>query len=156
MANKTGPVLALDEQGIKRFIHEELEPFIADLAKLRRPDGSIPSMAQLLGKDQYEDKSLFDLAVPLAIGNMTGEGDKVNGNHLNEEAKKVAESILTILDQQEDLFGEMKQGLEKTLRDLFTAQDGSLEKIDGEKFLDLLSDVDAILSDTGSNSSKAG
>ncbi|MCX5400452.1 type VII secretion system-associated protein [Streptomyces sp. NBC_00102] len=155
MADTSENKLALDKAGIQRFITEDVKPFLKAILDLRKADGSTPSMGQLLGLEQYDDKSLFGLRMPLAIGVMADDkaGGIVNGNRINSEVSAVAESILKIMDEQEELFNEFIQGLEATLKDLFDSQNVNLEKIDGEKFLDNLTDVDSLILEAGTNTS---
>ncbi|MFJ4152948.1 type VII secretion system-associated protein [Streptomyces galbus] len=156
MAANSQNKLSLDKEGVTRFINEDVKPFLKAILDLKKAQGDSPSVSQLLGLEEYDDKNMFGLTTPLALGLMTTDqgGSLVNGSHLNTEVKEVAQSILDVIDQQEDLFQEFIEGLEDTLKELFNSQDVSLEKIDGEKFLDNLTDVDSIMQETGQ--SKAG
>jgi len=51
-----------------------------------------------------------------------------------------------ILKQQGELFDEIEENLQSSIEELFGAQSGNLEKIDGKKFVDFFEDVDDILS----------
>ncbi|CAM5235535.1 type VII secretion system-associated protein [Streptomyces fumanus] len=156
MPEKSGTKLALDKEGINRFLTEDVKPFLKAILDLRKAEGDTPSISQLLGLEQYDDKNLFGLTMPLALGLMTNDqgGGVVNGPHLNTEVEEVAQSILEVMDQQEELFEEFIQGLEATLKELFDSRDVSLEKIDGEKFLDHLTDVDAIMQESGKSTTE--
>ncbi|CAM5438722.1 Type VII secretion system-associated protein OS=Streptomyces fumanus OX=67302 GN=GCM10018772_70940 PE=4 SV=1 [Streptomyces fumanus] len=94
--------------------------------------------------------------MPPALGLMTNDqgGGVVNGPHLNTEVEEAAQSILEVMDQQEELFEEFIQGVEATLKELFDPRDVSLEKIDGEKFLDHLTDGDAIMQESGKSTTE--
>ncbi|MEU9386041.1 type VII secretion system-associated protein [Streptomyces sp. NPDC048279] len=140
--------LHLDREGLQRFIDEDVQPFIDEIVKLTNPDGFAPSLSQILGKEDYDNPDWFGLRLPLSIGLMAEDGD-TKGKNLSDEITKAAQSVLTVLTQQQKLFKEFKEGLEETCGKLLKSRDDSLEKIDGERFLDKISDVDSALTEAG-------
>ncbi|MGW3150334.1 type VII secretion system-associated protein [Streptomyces sp. NPDC001177] len=155
MAEKPGKSeVKLDREGLRSFIENEVKPFLDEIRKMNQPSSFAPSMAQILGKEDYDNKDWFGMETPLAIGKMGskdagGFGD-VHGQQLNDQITESGNSFLEILRTHEELFGDIVDGLESTIKELFKTRDGGLEKIEGQKFLDYFTDVDQILQETGS------
>ncbi|MET8783647.1 type VII secretion system-associated protein [Streptomyces sp. NPDC004589] len=88
----------------------------------------------------------------LAIGLMAGTDD-VHGASLISKVKDEAQSVDDIFAAQRTLFKDIDSDVRETIRTLLKTQGSSLTSIDGEKLLDIFSDVDSDLSDTGGSQS---
>ncbi|HEY5833942.1 type VII secretion system-associated protein [Streptomyces sp.] len=141
--------MKLDKEGIRQFVENEVKPFLAEIVKMTKPDTFAPSLAQIIGKDQYDNPDWFGLVTPLAIGLMGAENGP--GAPLNKKVATSGESVVETLELHRELFTEIEQALEETVEKLFKAQGDNLEKVDGDKFMDFFTDVDDILADSGSN-----
>ncbi|MFJ7078534.1 type VII secretion system-associated protein [Streptomyces sp. NPDC098781] len=148
MTDKHGEPLKLDKEGLQRFIEDEVRPFITELKEMTEPTLYGPSLAQVIGREEMDRKELWGLAVPLAIGNMAGGDGKfpdVKGRELSDKVIAAAESVIDVIDSHIKLFTEMEEGLLTTVKTLFKEQENSLEKMPGDKIMEVFEDVDYYL-----------
>jgi hypothetical protein len=142
------PKLEFDKEGIRQFIEEEIKPFLREVDKMTRSDSFAPSLAQIIGKDNPDNPDWFGLRTPLAIGFMaTGEGPFKTG--LPEEVNKSAQSVVTVLETQYELFDEIIKCAEEMVDKYLKAEGDTLVKIDGEDIIEEFWGVDQLLSQGG-------
>ncbi|MEH0422062.1 type VII secretion system-associated protein [Streptomyces sp. B21-083] len=130
----------LDAASLDTFRKHALAEFITDLKAIMKDDTngvrSLHSVAKgLLPADYYGENAV------LGIGLMSGD-DTVYGKTLLGSVLASATSIDGILDAQGDLFGDIDDNLETTISTLLKTQGTTLEGINGEKLLDIWSDID--------------
>ncbi|WP_432132933.1 type VII secretion system-associated protein [Streptomyces tendae] len=152
----------LDSQSLARFKKGELADFIRDLAKIRENDAGVLGLKSILAGLMI-DGSESGLLPPLAIGLMGGD-DTVYGATLIKTVQGSAKGIDDIFVSQKTIFDDIDSALQETLDKLLKNQGGSLETVDGAKFLDIFTDVaddlsdgsrDPASSDTGSETEKS-
>ncbi|WP_210592171.1 type VII secretion system-associated protein [Streptomyces sp. GESEQ-35] len=152
--DKGGEPLVLDKEWLKNFINEEIGEFQKGIKKISSDaDGDysdqlydgidsevsggnrpIPSVRNLTVCPPY----VSDAATwPLTIGKM----EESIGATLQEQAKSSAESLSSFLKDQETLFSDIEENLREVLHELLKTEGASLEKVDGQKFMNLIEDV---------------
>ncbi|MEU5093233.1 type VII secretion system-associated protein [Streptomyces sp. NPDC020996] len=144
----------LDGQQLKRFREEDVNAFRTAL-KAILADSATPPVIRALGSlvaGRTTPDTLNQNQV-LAIGNMSTD-DLVQGKTLVGQVTSAAKGIDDILVAQQTLFEDLDDNLQTTIETLLKNQGDSLTAIDGEKLLDVFSDVnDDLGSAGGSNSS---
>ncbi|WP_299531695.1 type VII secretion system-associated protein [uncultured Streptomyces sp.] len=143
MAN-TAPV-NLDKAWLQSFLDTDVKHFLAEIKKIMA-DGTVggevvPALFNLLPAGEHGSGVLPGAALPLTIGGMLKDAE-TNGSHLDTALTELITAVHTIFKDQKLLFESIEDGLEDTLEQLFKTQGENLEKIDGEKLLDIFSDVD--------------
>jgi hypothetical protein len=141
----------LDSPGLQAFVDGDLADFITELEKIRKDD---PAGAQALKSllDGRNTPGTLQENPFLAIGLMAG-GDDVHGATLISKIKDMAQSVDDIFGAQKTLFKDIDSDLRETIRTLLKTQGSNLTSINGEKLLDIFSDVDSDLGDTGGSNS---
>ncbi|MEU8588763.1 type VII secretion system-associated protein [Streptomyces sp. NPDC048664] len=137
----------LDKAGMQAFVNGDLADFITAIDKIRKDD---PAGARAL-KSLLDGRNTADTLQEnpfLAIGLMAGSDD-VHGASLITKVKAMAQSVDDIFGSQKTLFKDIDTDVRETIRTLLATQGDNLGSIDGEKLLDVFSDVDGDLSDTG-------
>ncbi|MET8635066.1 type VII secretion system-associated protein [Streptomyces sp. NPDC004096] len=141
----------LDSRGLQAFLDGDVADFVTALEQIRKDD---PAGAQAL-KSLLDGRNTPDTLQEnpfLAIGLMAGTDD-VHGASLISKVKDEAQSVDDIFAAQRTLFKDIDSDVRETIRTLLKTQGSSLTSIDGEKLLDIFSDVDSDLSDTGGSQS---
>jgi hypothetical protein len=137
----------LDATGLQSFLDGDVAEFIKDLKNIRLDDNNqVQALKSILDGRNTAD-TLQENPV-LAIGLMTGD-DTVHGKTLVDKVKTAAQSIDDVFVAQGTLFKDVDRDLQETITSLLKTQGSSLASIDGEKILDIFSDVNSDLSDTG-------
>ncbi|MDX3850297.1 type VII secretion system-associated protein [Streptomyces sp. AK02-01A] len=139
----------LDKAWLENFLNQDIETFKEEIRKILgdgtlSDGGVVPALSNLLPEGDLGEDALPGGALPLTIGGMVKDG-ATNGQHLSTAVVKMITDVTAILDDQKILFDSIDENLQTTLEKLFKAQGENLEKIDGQKFLDIFSDVDDIL-----------
>ncbi|MGP3985816.1 type VII secretion system-associated protein [Streptomyces sp. 3N207] len=166
------PPLTLDKAWIEKFLNVDIEEFQAELKKIRTesgpyspislvlaiagmpmPDWMVPTMAMLAGGAAPPDSVAKDAPWPLMIGPMAGEGDTVGGAEMSKRVSNMATELHGFLSDQVTLFRDIEENLRDSIDSLFSAEGDSLEKIDGQKLIDALEDVEDDLAAENSGSS---
>ncbi|MFF7361761.1 type VII secretion system-associated protein [Streptomyces sp. NPDC008125] len=139
----------LDSAGLQRFKDNDIADFIADLKAIGKDEAGVRALHSIV-KGITTPEHIDENPV-LAIGLMAGD-ETVSGSSLVTVVKTAAEAIDEIFDAQSTLFGDIDRDLGETIRTLLKTQGASLTSIDGEKLLDIFSDVDT---DLGGGSTEA-
>lgn len=142
MADK--PPVNLDRAWLERFL-DDVRDFQEEIRKITADGPNAPALYNLLPEGEHGEGVLPGAVLPLTIGGMAGDGI-TNGKHLSGSVVELIKAVNVVLENQKVLFDSIEEGLETTLDELFKAQGDNLEKIDGEMFLDVFSDVDEVLS----------
>lgn len=133
----------LDATSLGTFRTNDLAEFITDLKAIMKddPNGvrSLHSVVKGLTPAEY-----FGQNGVLGIGLMSAD-DTTYGKTLLASVLSSATSIDTILESQGDLFEDIDDNLETTITTLLKTQGTTLEGINGEKLLDIWSDIDSDL-----------
>ncbi|GGZ00863.1 type VII secretion system-associated protein [Streptomyces poonensis] len=142
----------LDKAWLENFLNDDVKDFLSALEKIMA-DGTvggeeIPALYNLLPEGQHGPGVLPGAKLPLTIGGMETDTE-TNGQHLTTAVKELITAIHTILENQKLLFESIEDGLADSIDELFKTQGENLEKIDGEKLVDIFSEVDEYLSGTG-------
>lgn len=144
----------LDKNAIQAFLDGDVATFVNDL-KLIQQDGTdaqaLKSIAS--GFTTPETEGMVSASKPLAIGDMaTDQQSLMDGKNVTTAVINAISAIVTILEGQSTLFGDIHDNLETTITELMDTQGSNLSTIDGADFLTDLSDVDADLGSGGSSS----
>ncbi|WP_327694984.1 type VII secretion system-associated protein [Streptomyces sp. NBC_00459] len=154
MANT--PTVNLDKAWLQSFLTKDVGPFREELRRMGLPDKSpidsdviVPALADLVADGGNTAAGFLDGQVkPIAIGTMAKEsGGRTNGGNVSTKLAELIEQVTGILAFQGELFAEIEDDLEETIKKMFSAQDQNMEKIDGKKFVNFFEDVDDILSE---------
>ncbi|WP_019065059.1 type VII secretion system-associated protein [Streptomyces prunicolor] len=132
----------LDATALKNFKNTDVADFITDLVNIRKDNAGVRSLKNLIAETGAG--SAQGLAKILRIGLMNGgdSSDPVGGSTLVEALKTQATALDKILTDQKTLFGDIDEALDETITTLLKTQGDSLDKIDGEKLLDIFDTVD--------------
>ncbi|GHJ36957.1 type VII secretion system-associated protein [Streptomyces sp. TS71-3] len=143
----------LDSHALTQFKQNDLADFLTDLDAIRNDDpAGVKSLKSILGGLLITGSTFGEVSSPLVIGLMAGD-DSVGGQSLNTKTKDAAQGVDDILVSQKKLFKDIDDDLQETMDTLLKNQSGGLAAIDGEKLLDIFSDVDSDLTDgSGSGS----
>ncbi|WP_405389894.1 type VII secretion system-associated protein [Streptomyces sp. NBC_01102] len=147
-----GPV-NLDKAWLQNFLDRDIGGFSEEIRKIQgdglsADGGFVPALANLLPEGDLPDGTLAGAVLPLTIGGMTKD-TVTNGQHLNKAVVAMITEVTGILDDQKILFESIEDSLETTIEKLFKTQGENLEKIEGQKFLDIFSDVDDVIGGSG-------
>jgi hypothetical protein len=139
----------LDKAWLENFADHDIQTFKDEIKKIMgdgtaADGGVVPALSNLLPEGEHGSAVLPGAILPLSIGGMVKDAD-TNGQHLNTAVVKLITDITAIFDEQKILFDSIDENLRTSIEKLFKAQDDNLEKIDGQKLLDIFSDVDDIL-----------
>ncbi|GGR86083.1 hypothetical protein GCM10010269_26560 [Streptomyces humidus] len=145
----------LDAKELKRFIEEVAE--FSKALKVIRADApksgttlSVPSLSSLVeGRTTAETLNQNPV---LAIGTMSGD-ELTHGKALVEGLTKAAQAVDKVLTAQQTLFKDIESNLQTTVDTLLRDQAASLAAVEGEKLLDVFSDIEADLADASSSRS---
>ncbi|NBM15786.1 type VII secretion system-associated protein [Streptomyces sp. GC420] len=142
----------LDKAWLENFLNTDVRLFLGEIKKIMA-DGTvggevIPTLYNLLPAGEHGAGVLPGAALPLTIGGMLKDGE-TNGANLDKAITELITAVHTVYKDQKLLFESIEDGLEETLEKLFKTQGENLEKIDGEKLLDIFSDVDQNLAGSG-------
>ncbi|MFI1727862.1 type VII secretion system-associated protein [Streptomyces acidicola] len=150
MADSGKTPVKLDKDAVKQFLTEEIRPFKESVKKvLKEPneDGVLPLPYYAAESKQPGDSSISGAKLPFAIGFMAGDNSSLlSSAHLLDSVNGMIDQVDGILKSQVRLFADIEDGLEDTIHTLLKTQGGNLEKIDGEKMVDVFVDVDDDLS----------
>ncbi|MFB7054891.1 type VII secretion system-associated protein [Streptomyces vinaceus] len=131
----------LDSASLTAFADHDLASFISALTAIRKDaEGSGIQALKSILDGRTTPETLQQNSV-LAIGLMAG-GDQVHGQSLIAAIKAAAESVDTVLGDQQDLFKDIDRDLRDTIRTLLATQGSSLNSISAADFLDAFADVD--------------
>jgi hypothetical protein len=146
----------LDKNAIQAFLDGDVGTFINDLKLIQQDD---PNDVQALksiaaGFTTPETEGMVSADKPLAIGDMaTDQQSLMDGKNVTTAVINAIGAIVTILEGQSTLFGDIHDNLETTITELMDTQGSNLSSIDGADFLNDLSDVDSDLGSGGSSTS---
>lgn len=156
MAEKK-PTVNLNKAWLEGFIEDDVKPFKKDILRLEKPGSSpadsnfeVPAMVALQEENGPDATGfLTGQNKPLAIGRMVGgdSGRRTNGSNVVSVLNGLIDQLDGIIKQQIELFEEIEENLTVSLDTMFKNQGESLEKIKGAEFVEVFSDVDAILSE---------
>ncbi|MFF2525168.1 type VII secretion system-associated protein [Streptomyces liangshanensis] len=148
MAN-SAPV-NLDKAWLENFLTHDVRPFAEQIRKIMAddPDTDVPALANLLSEGEHGPAVLPGALLPLTLGGMQKDAD-TNGSHLDTAVTKMINDIKTIFEEQKTLFESIDENLATSIEKLFATQSESLDKIDGEKLLDIFGDIDEALGGGG-------
>jgi hypothetical protein len=135
----------LDATSLGTFRTHALAEFITDLKAIMKDDTNGVRSVHSVVKGLVPAEHFGENAV-LGIGLM-GADDVTYGKTLVSSVLSAATSIDTILDAQGDLFDDIDDNLETTISTLLKTQGTTLESVNGEKLLDIWSDIDGDLSE---------
>ncbi|MGW0832707.1 type VII secretion system-associated protein [Streptomyces prunicolor] len=143
----------LDSTALKNFKDHDVADFISNLLEIRQDKAGVRSLKNLIAETGAG--SAQGLAKILRIGLMNGgdSSDPVGGGTLVEALKTQATALDKILTGQKTLFDDIDDALEETITTLLKTQGDSLDKIDGEKLLDIFDTVDGDMSGSDSKTS---
>ncbi|WP_416964404.1 type VII secretion system-associated protein [Streptomyces sp. Agncl-13] len=144
----------LDATALKNFKNTDVADFISDLLEIRKDNpAGVRSLKNLIAETGAG--SAQGLAKILRIGLMNGgdSSDPVGGGTLVEALKTQATALDKILTGQKTLFDDIDDALDETITTLLKTQGDSLDKIDGEKLLDIFDTVDGDMSGSDSKTS---
>ncbi|TXC99886.1 type VII secretion system-associated protein [Streptomyces sp. ISID311] len=137
----------LDAHAVQTFIDNDVSDFMSALEKIRKDDpGGVRALKSIL--DGTATVDTLDENQILAIGLMAGD-DSLHGQNLIKAVQTVATSVDEILATQGTLFKDIDRDLRRTVKTLLDTQGSSLASIDGEKLLDVFSNVDSDLGASG-------
>jgi hypothetical protein len=139
-----GAPVNLDKAWLEKFLSQDIKGFSEEIRKIQGDGTDAPALANLLPEGERPAGTLAGASVPLTIGGMLKD-TLTNGQRLNQAVVDMITEIVTILEEQKTLFSSIEDGLESTIEELFKTQGDNLEKIDGQKLLDIFSDVDDVL-----------
>lgn len=148
--------IQLDKTWMENFINVDVHDFKAELKKILKDKGDIPALGSLEMKNphHFADPPIpTGTQLPLTIGAMTGEEEMTNGSNLHKTVTSLIDQIVQMVEDQQALFDDIEHNLRETVHTLMKTQHSNLTKIDGQKFLDGMEDVDNDLSSEGSGSS---
>lgn len=171
------PPLELNKDWIRKFLDNDVTDFQSALKKILTdkvdPDPStilqslfsgpamfsllseVPTVKNMMKGGSKPDSVLEESEWPLIIGLM-GKGE-LNGDSVLSGVQDTAETLTEFLEGQQTLFNDIEYALEDTIDTLFGTQGDNLEKIDGQKMIDIFEDVDDDLtSDSSSGGSGSG
>jgi len=138
-----GAPVNLNKAWLETF-RQDVQGFLEEIRKVQGDGVSAPALANLLPAGEHPKGTLPGATLPLTIGGMIADGE-TNGQYLSEAVVEMITSVTTIFDEQEILFESIVESLQTSIDTLFTTQGENLEKIDGQKLLDIFSDVDDVL-----------
>lgn len=143
------PPVNLDKAWLENFLNHDIAEFIAEIKKIMGdgagPDGAVvPALDALLPTGAHGDWALPGAELPLTIGGMAKDS-VTNGQHIKDAVVELIGAVTTILEDQKLLFDDIDDNLRTSIETLFKTQGDNLAKIDGDKFLDIFSDVDESL-----------
>ncbi|WP_369033308.1 MULTISPECIES: type VII secretion system-associated protein [Streptomyces] len=154
MAENT-PTVNLNKAWLQAFLTDDIGPFRVAISALNGEGESpidsvpVPAVFDLVAEGGGTAVGFLDGQVkPLAIGTMATEtGGRTNGGNVATKLAELVEQVTAILKHQGELFEEIEDDLEATIKDMFKTQDENMDKIDGKKFVNFFEDVDSILSE---------
>ncbi|MER7786528.1 type VII secretion system-associated protein [Streptomyces sp. NPDC097640] len=149
--------IQLNKKWMENFINVDVHDFQAELKKILKDKGDIPALLSLKSENPHGWKGAnvpSGTKLPLTIGSMTEEETLTNGSHLHKSLVKLIDQIVEMIEDQQTLFDDIEDNLRDTVNTLLKTQDDNLAKIDGEKFLDHIEDVDDDLSGSGGGDGK--
>ncbi|WP_262061190.1 type VII secretion system-associated protein [Streptomyces sp. STR69] len=147
-------VTRMDSAWLQNFLTNNIEPFSKAIDTIENVDDPSPSLGTVIG-GKVTDTSRPQNK-PLAIGKMAVD-DSVQGLSLNKAVASAAQSIITIYEDQADLFSNIHDDIKTTIDTLLTTQNTNLTQIEGKDFLDVFSNVDGDLSgSSGTSGSGSG
>lgn len=140
----------LDSAGLTAFVNGPVDTFVNDLKLMDGDDtnGGYPALKTIRDGVSVDQKE--GMVWPLAIGNMAKDADShVDGVNFGKAFSDNVAALITILDKQHTLFGDIADNLRTTIKDLLSAQGSNLTSVEGEPFLADFTDVDGDLSSGG-------
>lgn len=148
----------LDGPALQRFVDNDLADFIDGLKAIRKDsaadNGGVRALRSIVNGATTPET--LQQSQALSIGQM-GTSDALHGQSLLTAVTGAAKSTDAVFEQHVDLFGDIDRDMKQTIRTLLNAQGSSLQSIDGEKFLDIFSDVDEGMSENpGSDDTDSG
>jgi hypothetical protein len=133
----------LDSKGLQTFVDNDVDGFMNELEAIRKDDPAGVRALQSILAGRTTPDTLQENQV-LAIGLMAAD-DSVNGSSLISKVKDSAQSVDDIFVSQKTLFKDVDRDLRETIKTLLKTQGTNLSSIEGEKLLDIFSDVDGDL-----------
>ncbi|MBB5939702.1 type VII secretion system-associated protein [Streptomyces zagrosensis] len=148
------PPLNFDKTWLENFKNDDVKTFLTAITDIQGDSTAGPALANLIAGGTRGSNVPAEIKLPLSIGGMEGDGT-TNGGHLQTAVKEFIEAIVAILKDQKELFEELDDALEETLKELLDAEGDNLRKIEGGKLLDIFSDVEEVLEgDSGGSGGK--
>lgn len=146
--------LALDKNGLQDFVDHQVAPFQDSLDKIANTDTEVGVAIGSITGDGYEsdtEKGIFkeDSQRPLSIGKLAT--DSKSGVELVKKIGDVCDSITEVYTKQTNLFRDLHDNLNTTIKKLMDGQHDTLVKIDGKIFLDGLGTLPGDFQDTGNS-----
>jgi len=147
----------LDGPALQRFVDNDLADFIAALKAVRKDsaadNGGVRALRSIVNGATTPET--LQQSQALSIGQM-GTGDTMHGESLLTAATGAAHSVDAVFEQHVNLFGDIDRDMKQTIRTMLNTQGSTLQSIDGEKFLDLFSDVDEGMSENPGSDDTTG
>ncbi|WP_328583214.1 type VII secretion system-associated protein [Streptomyces sp. NBC_00370] len=159
---KDGP-LVLNKEWIKGFINGDLHEFQTAIGKILSDAPSERFASDMHGADVQSIVNLGHIrpsnihtgnSIPLAIGALAGD-DGLAGD-LVKAVKDTADQLAEFVKDQKTLFEDIESNLRDAMETLLKTEGDSLNKIDGEKFLDVFEDVNDDITDSLGGSGGGG
>ncbi|KAK1183471.1 type VII secretion system-associated protein [Streptomyces sp. NBS 14/10] len=152
--------IQLDKKWMEHFINHDVLGFQDELKKILQDRGEIPAVSSLKKDNPHQWEGAHvppGTQLPLTIGFMAHD-EESNGDNLRGVVSELIDQIVEMIGQQQVLFDDIEDNLRETVHKLLKTQGASLGKIDGEKILDPLEDVDDDLASarSGSGGGSAG
>ncbi|MFB9831106.1 type VII secretion system-associated protein [Actinoallomurus acaciae] len=145
--------LALDKNGLQDFVDHQIAPFQDSLDKIANTDTEAGVAIGSITGDGYEsdtEKGIFKAQRPLSIGKLATDSGS-GGDKLVKKVSDVCDSITDVYTKQINLFRDLHDNLDTTIKKLMDGQHDTLVKIDGKIFLDGLGTLPGDFQDTGSS-----
>lgn len=139
------PATQLDKAWIENFRKVDLQDFRDALKAIThdtKSDPVIPAMKTLTGEDTLPEGLPPGTPLPLTIGDLATDVKYVHGQTVNQEVVKMVKTLNGIIDSHITLFEDIDGALEETIETLFKTQGVSLDKVDGQKLMDIFEDED--------------
>ncbi|KUN29798.1 hypothetical protein AQJ23_03370 [Streptomyces antibioticus] len=147
----------LDGPALQRFVDNDLADFIDALKAIRKDsaadNGGVRALRSIVNGATTPET--LQQSQALSIGQM-GTGDTMHGEALLTAATGAAHSVDAVFEQHVNLFGDIDRDMKQTIRTMLNTQGSTLQSIDGEKFLDLFSDVDEGMSENPGSDDTTG
>ncbi|MBT3149323.1 type VII secretion system-associated protein [Streptomyces sp. CHD11] len=127
----------LNRASIEAFLDQDLSAFIADIKTVIEGDPSMRDMAD--GVTTSDTVGGIGKGKPLMMGRID-EDDIVSGASFTDALSSNIQTVVATLEGQQTTFGEIEDGLRRTLEELFKTQGDNLGAIEAETFTDVLAD----------------
>ncbi|OON81113.1 type VII secretion system-associated protein [Streptomyces tsukubensis] len=157
-----GKTIVLNKEWMKSFINGDLHDFQSAIAKMLVSAPSERFGSNMDGVDVVSITKLQDAPDnihsnnqhPLAIGALAGKDGL--GADLVKSILDAAGKLGDFIEDQKKLFDDIESNLRDTMETFLKTEGDSMDKIDGEKFLDVFEDVEEDIADSLSGGGGGG